>query len=193
MNPNAIPGLAEAVAKEKFLRNASFLSCHEAILGVPVLPLTIRQLVALELIGSPFVCGGRPPNELDVAAFIWLCSPRYRAESKWRRWWFLRSIRKLDYLATVKAIVEHVNEAFSDMPGSSRVRHVTSYYSAVASLVDLLAAEYGWSEEKILALPLKRVFQYANAITRRRDPQAIMFNPSDRIKGDWLNSRVKAN
>ena len=52
-------------------------------------------------------------------------------------------------------------------------------------LVDLLASEYGWSEEQILALPIARAIQYSRAIERRRALAAgqkpIQFNPSDNV------------
>jgi hypothetical protein len=187
--PLVIPGYAEAVARERFLRAASFVADREYICGVPVLPLSAWHVMALDTIGSPFVTQQAGVTADDVLNFLWIVSPKYRASALDRRWFWLTRVRKLDAPKAVQAIADYVREAYGDSPGGSGCG--PSYYSAAAGLVDALASAYGWSEAELLRLPLKRAFQYAKAISTRLNPSAVMWNPSDRIKGDWLNSQAQ--
>lgn len=189
--PLVIPGYAEAVARERFLRAAAFVADREYLCGLPVLPLSIWHVMALDTIGSPFVTRAEGVTADDVLNFLWIVSPRYTANRLERRWFWLTKVRKLKAEAAIKAIADYVSEAYGDAPGGSRGG--PSYYSNAAGLVDALASAYGWSERDILKLPLKRAFQYAKAIADRISPNAVLWNPSDRIKGDWLNSRATEN
>lgn len=181
-----IPGYREAVEKETTAREASYLGVSELVCGVPLLPLTPRRFLILDIVGSPFVSGGNP-TAADIALFLWACSPDYNPEkpSKFRRWLFIRRCRKLIVKDAVDGIRQYVTDALQDAPGSSGQSGPAST-SWISSIVDSLAREYGWSEAHILDMPLKRVFQYFRVITRRNNPKANFFNPSDRVRGDWL-------
>jgi hypothetical protein len=184
-----IPGLQDAVAAERFQRNADFLDLPEKICGVPVRPLTVRDVVKLDTIDSPFIAGGRPPNVDDITNFLWLLSPGYEPSRLAKRWFFLRRLRRLDYREIVPAICDFVHRTFEDSPGGGAGGK--SYYSIGAALVGIIASEYGWSEAAILDLPVRRALQYRNEITQRKYPKAVLFNPSDSIIGGWLNARAK--
>lgn len=186
--PLVIPGYAEAVARERFLRAASFVVDREFIHGVRVLPLSIWHVMALDTIGSPFVTKADGVTAEDVLNFLWIVSPKYNSNRLDRRWFWLTQVRRLDAAETIKAIVDYVSEAYGDAPGGGSSG--PSYYSNAAGLVDALASAYGWSEAEILRLPLKRAFQYSKAISDRLNPNAVMWNPSDRIKGEWLNANA---
>lgn len=189
MKLSAIPGLAEAIATERFSRNVAYLDLDDRICGVPVRPLTLQHLVTLETIGSPFIVGGRV-TFVEAAGFLWLLSPRWRADARWRRWWFYRSLRKIQFKALVDGIREFILDAQRDLPGGKTNRVRASYYSTACALVDLLATEYGWSERAVLHLPLKRILQYRNRIFERNGE--VMFNPSDEAKQKWLDDRERA-
>jgi hypothetical protein len=178
-----IPGYREAVERETLDREAAFLPVTESIAGVEVLPLTPLHYSMLECAGSPFVRGGLP-NPGDVLAFLWCVSPRY-CSGYWRRWLFARSLRRLSFVRAVQGIGEYLTAAFADAPGVKQTGFKPSYYSGTAALVDLLASQYGWTEETILRIPFKRLFQYARAIRARHDDKPIFFNPSDSVISEW--------
>ena len=179
-----IPGYKEAVERENDVRDNAFLGLNESVAGVEVKPLTPNMFLLLDGISSPFVCGGTPLPE-DVAVALWIVSPRYRASDRKARNLFIRLSGKLDYITTRQAFYSYVSDSFIDSPGVSKsTRSATA--SWVASLVDILASEYSWTEERILSISLKRIFQYLKLIQLRHDPKATMFNKSDELRSKWL-------
>lgn len=182
-----IPGLAEAIARETELRNQAFLDIPQELCGIPVLPLTLRRLLLLEEIGSPFVGGStRAPRPRDVVNFLWALSPYFSTRpGDLRR--FSKRCRKLNPARIVLAIDGYVCDALQDRPPSTSGPTAPSYESFAAGYVDVIASEYGWSEDAILDCPVARLFQYLKRILRRKDPKAPRFNPSDQVKADYLN------
>lgn len=180
-----VPGLTEAISKESFLRDVSFLPVTESICGVPVQPLTYFHMTLLRVARSPFL-SGRKVTAGDLAVFLWVVSPEYNPSSRWRQWRFARGIRNINARQAVDEIQEYLEEAFADSPGSSGGRSI-SYYSSMVGLVDILASQYGWSERDILHLPLKRGYQYLKAITKRLNPAATLGNKSQELITQHLN------
>lgn len=188
MKLKEIPGLAEAVAQENFLRDAAFLPVCETIAGIRVLPLSFFHLNCLRVIRSPFLAGG-PRNAHHIGAFLWIVSPGYSPAKKFRRWRYLRALRHHAATSLVTGIRDYIAEAFSDVPGGGTGSGI-SYYSTAAATVDLLASQYGWSEQTILHLPVKRGWQYTKAILRRLNPSAPQSNPSQAHVTRWLDHRA---
>ena len=204
-----IPGYREAVEREAFLRSAAFLPINETVslkrivrsfwtrkervedFAVEVLPLTPAHFVALDVCGSPFVRGG-VPTEKDCAAFLWLTSPHYGPSSHAARNAFLRSLRRVDYASSVAAIHDHIAESFIDAPGH-RDGSPVSYWSASASIVDMIASEYHWPEREVLQIPFKPLFQYHRCIKSRHCERPIFHNNlSDAVTARWQESQNAA-
>jgi hypothetical protein len=175
-----IPGLKAAVEREQKVREQSFLEYPETVCGVEVQPLTLRRMLLLLSIESPFICGG-PVEPYDVGAFFVVLTDA-KGFNKWR---LLRRIGLMDSRQVVAGITEFMDETFQDKPPTSGGEAV-SYYSFAAGLVDCLASEYGWAASETLDCPLKQLFQYLKAMAKRNNPKAIQFNPSDRVRGDYL-------
>lgn len=182
-----IPGLAAAIERERYIRDTSFLPLRESIAGIDVDPLCLRNLIELSAFGSPFMVGGIATVQDIKAWFVVMNRPSNRF-SKWR---LLRKIDKADKAQLIKEIQIFTQESFMDSPATNGVDSA-SYYSFAASIVDALAFNYGWSEREILQTPIKRAFQYFNAIVIRNNPDATMFNPSDKVRGDWLREQNEA-
>jgi hypothetical protein len=183
-----VPGYREAVQRETDLRDAAFLPVTDSICGVEVNQLTPFHLAALTLARSPFICGG-VPFPRDIAIFLWCVSPEYNPRSVVARWFFIRRVAKLDYRESVEAIMRYVSEAFFDAPGGKGERFKQSYYSSTASIVDLLAHEYGWAEADIMRVPFKRLFQYSRCIRERYAERPMFFNASDSILAEWQDEQ----
>jgi hypothetical protein len=176
-----IPGLAAAIEQERHVRETAFLDLPEVLCGFDVPPLTLAHVIALSVVGNPFIVGG-PVAPTDVAAvLISLVQPKGLA-----RWCMLRKLRRINYSESVKAVSEFIAEAFQDAPGGNGVENQIIYYSNAAGIVDLFAREYGWNAHLTLRLPLKQLFQYFKAIQRHDNPKSILFNPSDRVRSEWL-------
>lgn len=187
-----VPGYEAAVERETLAREAAFLPVTETVNGIECLPLTPLHFAMLEAVKSPFIKGG-VPSPVDIALFLWAVSPRYSKSSRWIFYWTIKSFRKLDYADTLKAIHSYIEEAFADAPGSKTDNHSASYFSASASIVDLLAFEYKWREEEIMRVPFKRLFQYFRCIQRRTVDKPIFFNASDLILSEWQDKETEKN
>ena len=174
-----IPGLREAIDREQHIRDVSFIELPEVICGFDVQPLTLRHIIVLGSVGSPFVRGGYP-LPVDAGAFLCVVG-NWRGFNRWRN---LKRLGKVPMMDAVESIGQYMSESFQDAPGISGVDSV-SYYSFAASLIDLLAHEYGWNERDILDMPVKRLFQYVKAIAERHGEKTF-FNPSDKVRGDWM-------
>lgn len=174
-----IPGLREAIETEQHIRDTSFLDLPESVCGFDVNPLTLRHVLMLGAVGSPFLRGGHP-LPVDVGAFLIIVGD-WRGFSKWSN---LRKLGRVSFRESVEQVDCFVKESFQDSPAESGIESV-SYYSFAASIVDVFAKEYGWTEQAILNTPVKRLFQYLKAISRRNGEKTF-FNPSDKVRGDWL-------
>ncbi|MBM3758407.1 MAG: hypothetical protein FJW38_31095 [Acidobacteria bacterium] len=182
-----IPGYGDAVESERMARVASFLRAPDAIGGIAIEPLSVRHILILELAGNAFVCGGHL-LPADVVQFLWVCSPHFKPGDNAARDALVKRAGLLPFDDTAKSILARISAAFADMPATREHNGTTeSYWHWAASLVDVLASQYGWSEQSILDLPMSRAFQYLRIIRKRTEPDLPLFNPmSDKVKSDWL-------
>ena len=105
----------------------------------------------------------------------------------------MRRLRKLQFGPCVKSIRNYIDEAFADSPPES-AGNGKSYWSLSAAMVDLFRREYQWSHEYTLDQPLKALFQLQNIIRRRNNPNACLFNRSDKIAREYrAKMREKKN
>jgi hypothetical protein len=189
--PELDEAIKKAVSKEQFDRNLSMLQLPETVCGVSLRPLTLSDMVRHSVVGSPFINGGWHYDVTQTLRFYTLQCTHRSAFRKWQMRRRLVSRVNLDIAAD--AALEFVEGAFTDAPVPSGVVDGPSYYSPGVAAVDLLAQEYGWTLSEIQSLPLKILFQFYNRISHRQSPRAILFNPSDRVRGDWMNSANKQN
>lgn len=185
-----IPGYAEAVNAEQANRELAFLPTPPPICGVPVRHLNARHHILLAGCGNRFVCGGGRPSEADALFLLWVISPEYSMDRSKRDAWMAGRLKEWDFYQVASEIFKYLERVWQDWPRADGVQR-KGYTASVAGLVDVLASEYGWSDEAILELPLARVFQYVRRIIMRHNPKAIMFNQSDRLLTDHLLARTE--
>lgn len=180
-----IPGLREAIARENELRNDAFnYDVPELIGGVWVRPLTPLLFARLQSIKSPFLTGDIPLTE-HVVQFLWCVSVDFKV-SRWAAFWFAARCRGFTYDATCSAINAYLNDAFADLPSHKIGCDDNQYFGALAPLIDQFGSEYGWTFEQTMRTPFKVLFQCQRCMRMRYNPHAIMFNPSDKLRSDWL-------
>lgn len=192
LNYAEIPGYAEAVREEQHNRDIAFLVSPAPICGVPIVHLSLRHWSMLIGCKNRFIHGDRPEAG-DVAMFLWFLSPDYVAGDNAARDKFVSErVRPLEFGAVVREVYAYLARVFQDIPNSNSKGggDSKSYTAPVASMVDLLAHEYGWTDETILTLPLARLFQYMRRIEKRNDPKAMQFNRSEQFVSRWLQERT---
>ena len=174
---HANPEYRAAVEREQALRDVSFLDLPADICGIEIRQMTARDYLILDGLGSPFVCGG-PSTDFDVVQFLWQLQSRRPLSQVCFAW----RCGRLDG-PVIGKIRDYVDVTFQDAPGGS---DGPRYVGWLASVVDTVASEYGWPEDVIINMPLRRLFQYCKRIRMRLDPNAIMFNPSDEFRTKHL-------
>ncbi|MDB6022933.1 MAG: hypothetical protein JWQ04_2790 [Pedosphaera sp.] len=220
VTPNlVVPGLADAVAHERLVRDVSFLPVTESIAGFEVLPMTVQHYVTLSVARSPLLYDLLPaPGEL--AQFLWTLSPDYHPGDAARRRflrrcqsfipraapllpfrWCRARIQKHNERAlhraaeVIDAARRYKFETFQDRPARKQRGPAGAsepdYFSDACWFCATLGREYGYRQAEVLGMPLKRVFQYIKEIRRHHNPKAPLFNPSDKVKGDYLEALEK--
>lgn len=191
----------DAVEQEALVRDVAFLGLNETVLGFEVRPMTLRHLLWLGMVESPFVRSLKlelAEAHLHVAAFVRVVSFRNPAKVGWlqdfafrrryRRW-----ASKTSVIESVVAVREYVAEAVQDAPGGSGGGK--AYFSAAASIANYVMERgkepFAAAVSAAMDVPLKVSFQIMRANRMWHDPKAIMFNPSDDVLARELTALEK--
>ena len=185
------PRLAQARKHDADGASLHFVELHEERLGeLPAVPLTIERYLLLQQAG---VFEGR--NDLTVnpvLLFLWIVSPDFKACPTAGKAFF-KANEKLDLVTHAQAVADYLGRMFQLMPAGKKGSGESGGGSSdwVASIVDLIASEYGWQEADILTIPLPRLFQYVSRITTRMGGLPFAgCQEADRIKAEFM---AKAN
>ena len=189
-----VPGYREAVDKEQESREVSFLSIPtEKVCGFECMAFTPYHYLLLSAGESSFI-KGRIAEPSDIPMFLWVISPDYTLDlekAKEHRVKISKKCRSLEYRESIQEIYSYIQDAFSDIPPTKSNTKEIPYTCWVANIVDMLAREYGWTEKTILHIPFKRLWQYAKLIKLHNNPKEILFNPSDKVKQEYINQLNK--
>ena len=184
-----IPGYRQAVAAETVGRDPAYLRLASSVAGVVVRPLNLRDYLRLSAENSPFVAGGKAGKEHAIA-LLWHQRVDPREETE--RQTFARRFDPLDTGLLVAACEEYLSPALMDAPAGGG-NGKGGYYGLGALLVGTFRCEYpGMSKEEVLSTPLDELWQEYRFLVQRRNPRAVLFNRSDRIKGEWLKGLNQA-
>lgn len=193
-----IPGLAEAVRREDAVRRQAWLPVRPTIAGVPVRPLTLRDLEMLTELRNGLFCPWRFDEDAELAGHCaqlawWLSAAPKPAEGDGllRRWWCEAHRRRLSARLTrdpqrlVRDTMRLLEESLLDMPrgagGNGR-----PIAGTVAHVLDLLAAGgHRCTPDEVLDLPLTRLWQLVRLVRRRVFDDKIT-NRSDQLAVEHL-------
>jgi hypothetical protein len=193
-----IPGYAEAIAREVAVRERAYLPGAPLAIGpFPVVEICPWHLILFEQIASPiFNPANRPPEVRDLFDALWILStgfsPGNSLATRWRRWKMRRRFAWHIWWHGVgdlmDALYDHTSDAFIDqLAGAARSGPQVRYTSWIADTVDMIAAQYGWTDSQVIHTPMIRINQYLKRIQLRTEgDKSIMFNRSDKIKADYL-------
>ena len=149
------PGYAEAARRERDIRDVPFLGLPERVCGRDCAPLTLRRLLWLQMVNSPFLSNlddaptaeaiqQKPDLFNDLVLFFWITSPAFEAGNTRKQKRFFKSCQKLlkcKVADAVKDIKDYMDEAMMD--AGEGVRGEKSFYSNVASVVSFFRKNYG--------------------------------------------------
>lgn len=174
-----------AVEKEQAIRDSAFISNIDVIGNTTVHALTPKLFTTLTLMKSPLVMGGEINSE-SILVFLWTVKVKIPEDD--RQKFFEETILNQDFEQIVTDIGTYFEDAFQDIPPAKSEGSNVPYYSSLAVIVDYFASEYGWTEDSIINMPYKRLFQYMKLIGKKNDPSKAMFNKSDNIKSQMIQA-----
>lgn len=187
-----IPGLKEVEDAYRADGYEAFAGVEAPIAGtVEILPFTPQMF--LELDGADNGCvvaKGKAIMPADVLIFLWRTSPKYCRDPEKRRLYFL-SVTDVVYDAAVSDIQKYIIRAWQGMPlWITNGKASPSVAQWPSRLVHMFAKNYGWSEEYILNLPFRRLWQYANRICESADPKfKEICGAGQKVRSEWLKAR----
>ena len=185
-----IPGYAEALAADEIGRELAFLvDIPRPLCGGMVRPMALRDMLLLRHAGSPFVCGfTAEPEAADVRQFLWVLSSAFRPGDHAAQSLFVSLVDVDDVPAAVAEIRAFVAETFNDAPGGTvgGAEDREPSTSFVASWVDMMGREYGWTLAETLRAPLPVLYQQQRAILLRTgQKKGFSSRRTARVMGDF--------
>tara|TARA_R110000824_G_scaffold35418_1_gene111089 strand:+ start:10372 stop:10974 length:603 start_codon:yes stop_codon:yes gene_type:complete len=184
------PKLVAAREQDRANVALSFLPIIIPLGRFDIAPLTIERLLWLEQVKSPFVTG-RQPERMDVLAFLWINSPKFRVGNKYGKRFCLNNclIRWRKYAVKIGEYMAGVAEQL----GSDDTGAIESNW--LPQMVDGFASQYHWTAEEILKMPVERATLLSSAMSARvSDKSTPDFSPeADRTRHEMLKAITEAN
>lgn len=185
-----IPGLAEAVEKYRAEAFEAYAGVEPKICrAVEIRPLTPRMFMDLEGGECGFVAQvGRKVDESDVGVLLWRCSPFYERGNEDLRRFFQANLVWMPFEDARDEIFEYLRRSLAGMPlWKGKVGATPGVGQWQSRVVHMFAKEYGWTEDYVLDLPLRRLWQYANRILEAADPSYKEQAPAAlRVRAEFL-------
>ena len=174
---DVIPGLGDAEYRFRDKELQAFAGIEPHICGVvPVLPFTPRMFLELDSADNGFF-RPKPLEAGDVLTFLWRVSPEFSRTDKEKRALFNATLGvTLEFDKAVEDIIAYVLRAWEGKPLYKK-DDSGSMGSWPSRLVHVFASNYGWTEEYVLDMPYRRLWQYANRILEASDKEYIQRSP----------------
>lgn len=184
-------------ARDRYRSNAleAFAGIEPKICGrVQVVPFTLRMFVELDGAGNRFLTGSDAPQIEDALMFLWRVSPIYSRTDEETRNDFIRTVPLAIYpygeAELVSQIIEYIRRTLSGAPLTKKSRGSDSVGTWISSIVHIFAKEYGWTEDYILDLPLRRIWQYLNRILEDGNPKyKELCDEEQSLRAQWLREQ----
>lgn len=178
----------EAVEMEQFIRDASYVSNTEFIGQIEVWSLTPKIFAKLSIMQNAFLTAGSVITGGDILDFLWEVK---KDKSMYKDQFAKALMQGMDIEKVGKDIARYFEWSFQDMSMGGKSSGSVPKYSTLASMVHALASAYHWSEEDIINIPYRRLFQYMRVIAKSNGDKSYMRNKSDDIKDDMMQAYNK--
>jgi hypothetical protein len=201
---NYVPAWRAAQKAEAERRAEAFFDVARPVAGIPLRPLTPKDLHVLDSFASPFVCGDPAAATAEhIVAVLWML--RLHAPSRWLAGLGFRLHRRMlfrRWRAPDRFLEDHADlnlwfeTTFADA-GAPRAALESGHRASalgthfLASLLVPLCAELGAHDpatgQPLIEIPLARLFQYQKILRLRREgADFVDFNAADTIKSEAL-------
>ena len=191
-----IDGYAEAVLEERRRRNRAECDIPETVCGVKLRPLTLRDVTILQEAGIAFFDESAEALDAVVSSVMllwwqWAERPERPTDRQKRR--FASRIGRLPAESVRDEVGEWIQWQFADSPPSQTGRKGTPppIASFAVSITDAVASRCSWPRNEILNTPLTILWQHLKLSVAAADPKSPRFNPSDKVKNDYLKKMAE--
>ena len=164
--------IARASIFERRMRLEAMLSLPSKVGPFSLYPLKVGDVLALEYAENRLVLGEDPQID-DLVHFLWIIKgDDKRGMKRFTKW----VCKNMDDLLRGE-IIAFFNIQFNDMPAGNG-ENVNEYDSSVwlASLVDCICSEYGWTLNELMETPLASALQLFQRILKRNNPSYAIRN-----------------
>jgi hypothetical protein len=192
-----IPGYAEAILEERRRRNRSEFQIPDTVCGVELRPLTLHDIAVMQESGICFFDDSddaldAPTSLVMLLWWQWTKRPKRATYRQKRR--FARQVGRKSIEAAEDQIEEWLKWQFADAPpGQTGARGSVPITSFAVSICDSLASRCSWARSEIMNMALPIIWQHLKLAAVAENPRAPRFNPSDRVKSEFLLNRNKAH
>lgn len=193
----AIPGYAEAVLNERRRRNLAELGFAERVCGVPVRPITPRDVIVLQECRCCWFDDSADRHDVvlsTIQLLWWQWKNRPKIGSAWLRRWFARRVSRLPADHVTDQVSVWLEWQFAEAPpGPAGSTGRTAPLASFATYLADGCAANGLSRGEILDTPVAILWQHVKLGMIRANPKFPKTNPSDRVKIDYLRSLQNGN
>lgn len=162
-----------AVRKESEIRETALLPMRFDLMDIEVNQFTPQHFILLDFADNPHISGDKKPTLEDTLQFLWVVSPEYKHKDKIAFAMFKEKYHKLDNEKMSMEIYEYLSYSLLDLiPNNTPEQSIpktnkTPNYAWIIPYIDIIASQYGWTDEYILNLPFARILQYTRVIEER--------------------------
>jgi hypothetical protein len=182
-----IPGLREAEEAFRDEQLEAFTGIEAPICGIEVRPFTPRMFLELDGVENDLLREVEAPRVEHLGMFLWRISQAFdRFNFRRRRRFLRRFYRRVDYGPAVVQVRTYLKKNYAPMPNIRRGGEDTiAVWPSV--VVHVFASEYHWTEDVILDLPFRRLWQYLNRIFEKRDSHYRQkCDAAMKLRAEWL-------
>jgi hypothetical protein len=184
------PLFAEEKAKEDARREEAFLDLPLIVCGESIRAMTPMDLLVLNGVNSPFVCGGEITRE-ECEYILWFLnttnSGRNSFGDAWRSGRMIRRLTRVPLSEIADAITAYVESTFQDAPEKAEGESRPLGLCFIVPMIMRIAQATGWSRQDIMRTPLAQLFQLLKVQRAwEQGKDFVDVSPSDRITGRFL-------
>ena len=175
--------IEQARSREALSRISAFCPITiEEIKGFKITPMTLEKY---SIISLPEFWEDDDPR-IPILRFLWIMSPEFSTDPRKAKTFILENIEK-NLTGLQEKIREIFEGAFKFAPPSESDKS-GGQVDWISMVVDIIASEYGWTDEKILSTPMDRIFLYLKRIFSRKSADKVTFeSEADRLRQEFMN------
>lgn len=186
MAKSCIPGYEDALEHERRLREEACLGDTASICGIRIHHVTPYLLARLFRMETPYMGGSGEYTEAETIRFLWAMSVEFSTDAGVRELFIAKVVKRLSetgYAQAEQEIEDFLTATFLDAPmGGVDSAPVVS---SPAWMIHKMMKQYPqMTRQDASNTPIALIYQFMRCEAREKGD--ILYNPSDKLKADWM-------